>query len=683
MSLVWTIATVLLILTAGVLPRASFYASAHPGTLSVPSQYSTIQAAVNAAVSGDTILVAPGIYRESVVVIKSVNITGASRDTTVIDPAGAGPGVNITLASGVSLQGFTINDTGLFDPAIFVNSSSLVVISNNKLSASVQSNGVTVLDSSQVSVTNNLLTGDLYGVAVQGGFGNNIRFNNATGNVAGVRIYSSSGNKITDNIIRKDQVGLELWAGSTGNVALRNLVANDSFWGVSVQNSRNNLVAENNIEFNNADPRNTEGINLQNAVGNRFYHNNIRSNSIQASAVFPPGDQNIWDNATGATLKTDSKIMFVDTNGNGVWNFNETVVYDTDGNGVYDLGEPVIGSVNGMMPLPGTMLKSFSGLKFVDRYGDGIWRRGDPVVNDTNNDNLFEAGETAISAVGGNFWSDYSGKDNGANGFGLNGIGDTLIPWPCPNGGASTAPCPAGSPREEDWYPLMKSWVPPNMNVTASASPFLGYPPVQVSFQGKVAGGAAPYNYTWNFGEGSTGVGSGVVHSYAVKGSYVAVLTVSDSGFRTRSDSVAISVVVGTLLVRVVDGNKKPVVGADIGSTVQPAGQPALSGKVNNSGLVTFSDLRNGSYTIRAASIGFVAGSKGVVISLNRLTNATITLSPSPAPASSLWLFAVGGGAAAGVAAVAGFLVWRSRRKKRASHEGPPTSVPGANVAQP
>jgi PKD repeat protein len=296
------------------------------------------------------------------------------------------------------------------------------------------------------------------------------------------------------------------------------------------------------------------------------------------------------------------------------------------------------------------------------------------VVNDTINDNVFEAGEPAIGGVGGNFWSDYAGRDNGANGFGLNGIGDTMLPWPCPNGGVSTATCPAGSPREEDWYPLMTAWIPPNMNVTATASPLVGYPPLRASFLARVVGGSAPYNYSWIFGDGSTGGGSSVVHTYAAKGSYVALLTVTDTAFRTRSDSVALSVVVGALIVRVLDSNRRPVVGANVTSTAQPMGQAALSGKMNSSGLVSFSDLRNGTYTIRAAAKGFVTGSTSVSVLLNRLSNVTMTLSVPPAPPANYLLpLVLGGALVAGVAAVAGFLVWRSRKRKRVLVSSPST----------
>jgi hypothetical protein len=55
-------------------------------TINVPGDYSTIQAAINAANPGDTIKVAAGIYEEQVVINKSLTLQGAG-DTTIIKPS--------------------------------------------------------------------------------------------------------------------------------------------------------------------------------------------------------------------------------------------------------------------------------------------------------------------------------------------------------------------------------------------------------------------------------------------------------------------------------------------------------------------------------------------------------------------------------------------------------------------
>ena len=50
-----------------------------------------------------------------------------------------------------------------------------------------------------------------------------------------------------------------------------------------------------------------------------------------------------------------------------------------------------------------------------------------------------------------------------------------------------------------------------------------------VWFTASASGGTGPYNFTWAFGDGATGKGGTVYHSYATAGSYNAVLTAKDS----------------------------------------------------------------------------------------------------------------------------------------------------------
>ena len=68
--------------------------------MQVPAEYPTIQAAIEAAQDGDTILIAPGTYRENLAVAKNITLVGADRDTVILD--GGGSDV-VTVASGGAL----------------------------------------------------------------------------------------------------------------------------------------------------------------------------------------------------------------------------------------------------------------------------------------------------------------------------------------------------------------------------------------------------------------------------------------------------------------------------------------------------------------------------------------------------------------------------------------------------
>jgi pectin methylesterase-like acyl-CoA thioesterase len=92
--------------------------------LHVPQDYKTIQAAVDAAVSGDMVLVAPGTYRERIRLTAGVTLKSAGNDapgklglqraeTTIIegnvaDASGAG----VTMAEDSTLDGFTVTGIG-------------------------------------------------------------------------------------------------------------------------------------------------------------------------------------------------------------------------------------------------------------------------------------------------------------------------------------------------------------------------------------------------------------------------------------------------------------------------------------------------------------------------------------------------------------------------------------------
>lgn len=80
--------------------------------LRVPSEYPTIEAAVLAAVPGDTIKVAPGTYTESVKLGPGVCLVGSGAKHTILDAGGeARTLVDLTGAPGSAVSGFTLRGT--------------------------------------------------------------------------------------------------------------------------------------------------------------------------------------------------------------------------------------------------------------------------------------------------------------------------------------------------------------------------------------------------------------------------------------------------------------------------------------------------------------------------------------------------------------------------------------------
>jgi PKD repeat protein len=76
------------------------------------------------------------------------------------------------------------------------------------------------------------------------------------------------------------------------------------------------------------------------------------------------------------------------------------------------------------------------------------------------------------------------------------------------------------------------------------ATPGGGVAPIQISFNGGMSydNDGTIVSYSWNFGDGSTATGSGLVHTYTTAGTYQARLTVTDDKGATGSDFVTIVV---------------------------------------------------------------------------------------------------------------------------------------------
>lgn len=74
---------------------------AQAAILHVPSQYPTIQAGINAAPTGDTVLISAGIFKENPRVNKRISLIGAGQNRTLIKHNTSYPEVVYVSSSGV------------------------------------------------------------------------------------------------------------------------------------------------------------------------------------------------------------------------------------------------------------------------------------------------------------------------------------------------------------------------------------------------------------------------------------------------------------------------------------------------------------------------------------------------------------------------------------------------------
>lgn len=178
-----------------------FELSANADSTSVTvSPPESIQAAINNATAGDTILVSAGMYNESLQINKSISLIGEDRDTTIINGQNNQFVVSIT-AENVTIQGFTIECTSNLEPSsgISISPSEGSIISDNIVENSQQ--GITVTSSKYNTISGNIITNTQQGITFSNSLGNTLSDNVITANSGGILLYSSSNNLFSGNVI--------------------------------------------------------------------------------------------------------------------------------------------------------------------------------------------------------------------------------------------------------------------------------------------------------------------------------------------------------------------------------------------------------------------------------------------------------------------------------------------------
>jgi parallel beta-helix repeat protein len=361
-------------------------AAAAQTTIRVPADQPTIQAAINAAVSGDSVLVAPGTYVERIDFLgKGITVTSeAGPAATIID--GSGGGVVVTFDSGEGpgavLRGFTVTNGGGFTGGGVAVSNASPTIEGNVITANEGCDGIGInVSFGSPSIVGNRITNNVRGGCFGGVGGAGIK-------ISGAGTAVIAGNVIADNSLTGgDGGGISLFAAGAP-VIRNNVISGNSVsglfpaaqgGGIWIVNQSDALIVQNLIVGNSAG----EGGGVywlvpSGATGPRLVNNTIAGNLAtvagDGSAVFADG----FD--VNAALVNNLLIGAPGQTALHCGNFDDTNPPVMHVNDVFTLGSPAYGGlcadqtgVNGNVSVDPA---------FVDpATGDYRLRVGSPVVD--------------------------------------------------------------------------------------------------------------------------------------------------------------------------------------------------------------------------------------------------------------------------------------------------------------
>ena len=359
--------------------------------------YTSIQAAIDAAQTGDTIEVRSGTYYEHVnvstqLILRGIDIGGGK---PVVDAGGFGSAITLSHA-GIVLDGFTAINAGrdYTQAGILITSTDCSIINNT-----VSNNYYGIYLS---SASNNTLRGNIAHSNIDVGIclrfasnNNNLTGNTASNNYYGNGIYldSSSNNNLMDNSASNQSNGIYLASSSNNNNLTGNTVSNN-YLGMYLRYSSYNVLTGNAANAND-----NIGIRLSYSSRNSLT-DNAASNNNNGIRL----DSSCFNSLTNNTASNNSNGIQL-----SVSCFNNTLTNNTASNNSYY----------------GIYLDySCSNNLMYNNYFDNALNAHDTGTNIWNITRTHGTNSIGGDWLGGNYWSDYRGEDKDDD-----GLGETLLPY--------------------------------------------------------------------------------------------------------------------------------------------------------------------------------------------------------------------------------------------------------------
>jgi len=236
--------------------------------------HTTIQNAIDAANTGDTVYVYAGTYFENIVISgKTINLTGEDRDTTIIDS-------NWLFGSGFKIESDHNNISGITVKngyyGMELNASCFNSISDCKI-IETEYGGIYLADSCNNSIYECICRDDWIGIDLD---------------------YNSNNNSMESNVLElNDYHGLRIRGGSTNNAVLGNLIQANNQVGFPANYPGFWLEADNNnITKNNIINNLGTSVCMNDASNNSIFYNNLTNNAVGIELKEDSNDNDIFEN---------------------------------------------------------------------------------------------------------------------------------------------------------------------------------------------------------------------------------------------------------------------------------------------------------------------------------------------------------------------------------------------------